>query len=131
MRRATGGARSRPSPTSSARTTCRRRSSGSKARRSAAGTSASRTEGQVRLPAGVQCLVDGRALSNDAIQKLQLMTGDRDTAFTGLYERLVESKLAPVSGRAILAAEQYVIATRFNRSQTAYAAALAQAHATV
>ncbi|TML87202.1 MAG: hypothetical protein E6G08_10860 [Actinobacteria bacterium] len=92
---------------------------------------ASRTEGQVRLPAGVQCLVDGRALSNDAIQKLQLMTGDRDTAFTGLYERLVESKLAPVSGRAILAAEQYVIATRFNRSQTAYAAALAQAHATV
>ena len=91
----------------------------------------SRTQGQVRLTAGIQCLVDGRALSNDAIQKLQLMTGDRDTAFTGLYERLVESKIAPVSGQAVLAAERYVIAARFNGSQAAYAAALAKAHANV
>jgi hypothetical protein len=93
--------------------------------------STSRNDGQVQLTAGIQCLVDGRALSNDAIQTLQLMTGDRDTAFTALYERLVESKIAPVTGQAVMAAERYVIATRFNGSQAAYAAALAKAHANV
>jgi hypothetical protein len=91
----------------------------------------SRTEGQLTLTPGVQCTIGGRALSNDAIQKLQLMTGDRDTAFSALYERLVESKVAPVSTAAVLKAEKYVIATQFKGSRSAYVAALGQAHANV
>jgi hypothetical protein len=95
------------------------------------GFDVSRTEGQFRLGTDVQCTVDGRGLSNDAIQKLQLLTGDRDTAFTALYERLVEGKVAPVSSRQVLAAERAVIATKFKGSRAAYTAALAQAHANV
>jgi hypothetical protein len=90
---------------------------------------ASRTAGQILLGASTQCTVGGRALSNDAIQKLQLLTGDRDTAFSALYERLVEGTVAPVSTQSVLAAERYVIATQFKGSRGAYLAALAQAHA--
>jgi hypothetical protein len=89
----------------------------------------SRTEGQLTLAPDIECTVGGRALSNGAIQKLQLMTGDRDTAFSALYERLVESKASPVSTAAVLKAERYVIQTQFKGSRGAYLGALGQVHA--
>lgn len=92
----------------------------------------SRTEGQLSvLTPGIQCLVGRRALSNDAIQRLQLVTGDRDTAYSALFERLVEAPLEPVPTEDVLAAERAVIAQSFGGSRAAYVAALARAHANV
>jgi hypothetical protein len=96
-----------------------------------AGFDPSRAEGQIQLGPDAQCAVAGSGLSNAAIQNLQRMTGDRDTAFTALYERLIESKIAPVSWDQVLAAESSVIANRFKGSRAAYTAALAQAQANV
>ena len=93
---------------------------------------ASRTEGQLGvLPPGVQCLVGKRVLSNAAIQNLQALTGDRDTAYSALFERLVESPAAPVPGSEVLAVERAVIRQAFRGSRTLYLAALRQAHASV
>ena len=72
-----------------------------------------------------------KVLSNDAIQRLQLVTGERDTAYSALYERLVESGRVPVPGSEVLAAERAVIAQEFEGSRGAYLAALRQAHASV
>jgi hypothetical protein len=91
--------------------------------------STSRTEGQIRIRAGLQCSVGRDSLSNDAIQRLQLVTGDRDTAYTALYSRLVEARDTPVSTKRALAAEQAVVASRFQGNRSAYVAALSAAHA--
>ena len=89
-------------------------------------------EGQLNvLPAGAQCVIGNRVLSNDAIQKLQALTGDRDTAYSALFERLVESSQAPVSTKSVLDAERAVIAQSFDGSRSEYVAALGQAHASV
>jgi len=92
----------------------------------------SRTTGQLTtLVSGEQCVMGDKFLSNDAIQRLQLVTGERDTAYSALYERLVESGRVPVPGQAVLAAERAVIAQEFNGSNSAYLTALKQAHASV
>ena len=92
----------------------------------------SRTEGQLSvLSPGTQCLVGKRALSNDAIQELQLLTGDRETAYSALFERLIESGEEPVAQRDVLAAERAVIFQSFRGSRAAYVAALSRAGATV
>jgi hypothetical protein len=96
---------------------------------------ASRTTGQLTsLTAGEQCVIGDKGekvLSNDAIQRLQLVTGERDTAYSALYERVVESGRVPVSGQSVLAAERAVIAQEFGGSRSAYLAALRKAHASV
>jgi len=93
---------------------------------------ASRTEGQLSaLTPGLQCVVGKTALSNDAIQKLQLVTGDRETAYSALFERLVESGQTTVPAADVRAAERAVIAQAFGGSRSAYVSALAQAHASV
>jgi hypothetical protein len=96
------------------------------------GFDASLTTGQLTtLTPGQQCIVGTQVLSNDAIQRLQVVTGERDTAYSALYERLVESGRVPVPGGEVLAAERAVIAQSFKGSRSAYLAALRQAHATV
>jgi hypothetical protein len=64
------------------------------------------------------------------IARLAAVTGDPEVAFTALYERLVENQRVQVSPDRILAAEQSVIAFRFDGSRSAYLAALAEKHAT-
>ncbi|HSX21268.1 MAG TPA: hypothetical protein VLE97_00675 [Gaiellaceae bacterium] len=92
----------------------------------------SRTEGQLSvLTPGTQCLIGKQSLSNDAIQELQLMTGDRETAYSALFQRLIESSQEPVSDRDVLAAERAVITQSFRGSRGAYVAALGRANATV
>lgn len=89
-------------------------------------------EGQLSvLPAGSQCLIGRRALSNAAIQQLQLLTGDRETAYSALFERLVESDQSPVPTSAVLDAERAVILQSFGGSRAAYVNALRQANASV
>jgi hypothetical protein len=93
---------------------------------------ASTTEGQLSgLGTANQCLIGTRALSNAAIAQLQQLTGDRETAYSALFERLVESPQAPVASADVLAAERAVVAQAFGGSRAAYLAALAQAHANV
>jgi hypothetical protein len=82
-------------------------------------------EGQLNLlPAGAQCLIGKRRLSNAAIAQLQLLTGDRETAYSALFERLVESDYTPVPTSAVLEAERGVILQSFGGSRAAYESAL-------
>jgi hypothetical protein len=97
-----------------------------------AGFDTSLTDGQLSaLPGGVQCLVGGRRLTNDAIARLQAVTGDRDTAYSAIFERYVETAQRPVPTKDVLAAERAVIDQSFGGSRSAYVAALRQAHASV
>ncbi|MGZ8716962.1 MAG: hypothetical protein ACXWYO_07610 [Gaiellaceae bacterium] len=97
-----------------------------------AGFDPARTTGQLSaLTPGEQCVVGKQVLLNDAIQRLQLVTGERDTAYSALYERIVESGRVPVPGSEVLAAERAVIAQEFEGGRGAYLAALRQAHASV
>ena len=92
----------------------------------------SRTEGQLSvLKAGVQCLVGKSTLTNGAIAQLQAVTGDRETAYSALFERLVESAQMPVSTADVLQAERAVILQSFGGSRAAYDLALRRLHATV
>ena len=91
----------------------------------------SKTEGQLSvLGPGVQCLVGRQTLSSAAITQLSGLTGDPETAYSALYERLVESAAFPVSTAEVLAAEKAVIRQEFRGSRALYNAALAHAHAT-
>jgi hypothetical protein len=92
----------------------------------------SKQEGQLSLiPGNVQCLVGTRRLAESDIDALQRVTGDRETAYSALFERLVESQYTLVSTKDVLAAERAVVAQQFNGSQSAYVAALRAAHASV
>ena len=96
------------------------------------GFNTSLKEGQLSLlSAGAQCLIGRRALSNAAIQQLQLLTSDRETAYSALFERLVESDQSPVPTSAVLVAERGVILQSFGGSRAAYVNALQQANASV
>jgi hypothetical protein len=89
-------------------------------------------EGQLSLLSGsTQCLIGKRPLTAGAIDQLQALTGDRETAYSAAYERIVESTYTPVPTSAVLAAERAVIEQRFNGSRAAYLAALREAHANV
>jgi hypothetical protein len=94
------------------------------------GFNASLTEGQIVLPAGAQCTVDGRAVSAASLRALTAVTGDRETAFTALFSRALESERANVSSADVLALERRIVALRFHGSTAAYLAALARLHAT-
>jgi hypothetical protein len=90
------------------------------------------TEGQLSLLSrSTQCLIGRRALTEGAIDQLQTLTGDRETAYSAAFERIVESTYTPVPTSAVLVAERAVVAQRFNGSRTAYVAALRSAHASV
>jgi len=93
---------------------------------------ASLTEGQLSVLApGVQCLVGKQVLTDAAVQQLEQVTGDPDTATSALFERLVESAVEPVLQSEVLAAERGVILQEFRGSRAIYVAALAKAHASV
>jgi len=96
------------------------------------GFDASLTDGQLSvLKPGVQCLVGKQVLTNAAIAQLQTLTGDRDTAYSALFERMVESPVEPVSTSDVLAAERAVIRQAFRGSRSLYVAALAKAGTSV
>jgi hypothetical protein len=96
------------------------------------GFDASTTEGQLSvLGPGTQCLVGKQTLSTASIDQLAQLTGDPETAYSALFERLVESAAYPVPTVDVLAAERAVIRQEFRGSRPLYLAALARAHATV
>jgi hypothetical protein len=96
------------------------------------GFDASTTEGQLSvLRPGVQCVVGKQTLASASIDQLAALTGDRETAYSALFERLVESSAQPVSTTDVLAAERAVIRQEFRGSRALYNAALGRSHATV
>ena len=96
------------------------------------GFNTSLTDGQLSvLPAGAQCLVDKQVLTTGSIAQLANVTGDPETAYSALYERLVESAAQPVATADVLAAERAVIRQAFRGSRSLYVAALRRAHASV
>src|SRR5258708_5331657 len=74
------------------------------------GFDASRTAGQISLPAWAFCMVPGYgAVGTAALTQLTSVTGDRDAALSVLFERLVEQHYASASRGAIRAAEREVV----------------------
>src|SRR5262249_54437317 len=95
------------------------------------GFDANMTEGQINLPRGIQCVVDGSPMADSAISPLAAVTKDRQVAYSALLARAVESKHASVTDADVAALERAVIAARFRGSYPAYRAALAKAGANV
>jgi len=90
---------------------------------------ASLTEGQIALPQGVQCRLDGKSMLQTDLSRLAAVTHDRDVAFTILFGRLVSTGLVGVPAGRIRQAEQAIVDGRFAGSRSAYNAALAKAGA--
>ena len=86
----------------------------------------SMTEGQISLPQGVQCSLDGRSLRQTDLSRMTAVTHDRDVALTVLYDRLVETALAKVSDDRVTQAIQAIVDGVFGGSRPAYNAALAK-----
>jgi hypothetical protein len=90
----------------------------------------SRVEGQLEaIPAGAQCLLDGRGLRQTDLSRMTAVTHDRDVAFTVLYDRLVETGLAKISDERVTQAIQAIVDGVFRGRRAAYNAALAKAGA--
>jgi hypothetical protein len=92
---------------------------------------ASRTEGQLVLPANVQCVADNRPIRRDSMASLTALTGDGQVSFTVVLGRIAAREVYDPSTAQVLAAERAVIALRFNGIRSTYLAALARAHASL
>lgn len=88
---------------------------------------ASMTEGQIILPAGVQCSVDADVISIAAFeQTIPLTGGDRAAALTALLNRVLYTRLGGTApGGDVQAAERAVIDASFGGDVGAYEADLA------
>jgi hypothetical protein len=94
-----------------------------------AGFNASRTEGQITLPAGVRCTLGSSEITKDEVARLAAVTGDRESAASALLERVVLHAAAGIDPQTVLAAERWI--DRFGGSVARYGAALADAHVTL
>lgn len=96
-----------------------------------AGFNDSRDEGQITLPAGARCGLDGKTISKASVTTLSALTGDPEVALSALFTRLVESAGHPVSATRVLDLERSIIAVRFGGSRAAYESALRAKRASV
>ncbi|MBD0330827.1 MAG: hypothetical protein ICV64_12085 [Thermoleophilia bacterium] len=88
------------------------------------GFNTSLTDGQIALPAGVECTTAGGVITTRTIERLTAATGDRERAKQALLARLVQRAAVRVPARAILAAERALVGQRFGGQRRAYLAAL-------
>jgi hypothetical protein len=98
---------------------------------SAAGTGfdPSLTEGQLALPAGVQCSFPDGTITTTQLNHLSVLTGDPTVALSALLGRIVESRQATISAAALAAVEASLIRTHFRGSRSLYVDALTKAQA--
>lgn len=89
------------------------------------------TEGQISLPAGVQCSLQIGQINQHDVDQLAAVTGDRQAAATALLERLIQEPKAQLDDNTVLAAERAIILQRFRGVRAFYLRALARAHATI
>ena len=88
------------------------------------GFDASREEGQIVLPPGVRCSVDGRVITSASLDSLAAVTGDSNVALSVLFATLVEAIGHPVGSPRVLDIERSIIDVRFRGQRAAYRAAL-------
>jgi hypothetical protein len=93
------------------------------------GFDASLEDGQLLLPAGVQCTFPDGQITVTQLNHLSALTGDPEAAASALLERLVERRRAKVSQAAIDVAERSLIRAHFRGSRVFYDAALTRAQA--
>jgi hypothetical protein len=91
---------------------------------------ASRTEGQIELPAGVRCTFGARTIAKNDVGRVAALTGDLSSAATALLQRLVLRSDQPVDPQTVLAAERAIVRDSFGASLSRYRAALAAANLT-
>jgi hypothetical protein len=85
-------------------------------------------DGQIDLPPGIQCTVGPDVIATADIDALAKLTGDRDVAYTALFERLVERRAAgEIAIADVLDAERAIILTRFRGVRRLYEEALGRA----
>ena len=95
------------------------------------GFDASRTEGELVLPAGVRCTLGPAHILKSEVGRTSALTGDLQSAATALLQRAVLRSEEPVDPQTVLAAERAIVRDRFGRSPARYRAALATARLTV
>jgi len=95
------------------------------------GFDASRTEGELALPAGVRCTFGPARILKSEVGRAAALTGDLQSAATALLQRAVLRSEEPVDPQTVLAAERAIVRDRFGRSPVRYRAALAAARLTV
>ncbi len=89
------------------------------------------TEGQIELPKGVQCALDGKSMRQTDLSRMTAVTHDRDVAYTILFGRLVETQLAAISPDRVRQAEQAIVDGIFGGNRASFNAALAEAGANI
>jgi hypothetical protein len=82
------------------------------------------------LPAGTVCLLGKVPLKATDLAAMARVTGDRDVAFSAVFEHAVLAKAKRGDPAAAAAAERAVILDRFHGARSAYLAALARAKVT-
>jgi hypothetical protein len=87
-------------------------------------------EGQLQLPPGARCTVDGKPVPAGSIGALTRVTGDPAVAFSIAYARAAEA-VRPVSAVKVAAAEKRIVRLRFGGNRSRYLAALRAAGATL
>jgi hypothetical protein len=88
------------------------------------------TEGQLRLPDGVQCKTPWANVSSADVASAARVTGDREIALSSMFAHVVLRGEVPLKREELRAAQRAVIAGRFSGSVSAYRQALARARAT-
>jgi hypothetical protein len=87
-------------------------------------------EGQLDLPSGARCVVDGRAVSAGSVSALTRVTGDPAVALSVAYARAAGA-VTPVSAVKVAAAEKRIIRLRFGGNRSKYLGALKAAGASL
>ena len=82
------------------------------------------------LPAGTICLLGKAPLKAIDLAAAARVTGDRDVAFSAVFEHAVLAGAERADPAEVTAAERGVVLDRFHGSRSAYLAALAQAKVT-
>jgi hypothetical protein len=84
------------------------------------------TDGQIILPAGVDCSFGTSVLRTSSIDQLTKLTGQRSLAVGALFSRVVQRARTRVSAAEVLQAERDLIKRRFKGKRRAYRTALAR-----
>jgi hypothetical protein len=93
------------------------------------GFNASRTEGQLILPAGTRCTLYGARITESTIRSLTPITGDPDVAFSSAFARAITTAQVRLKAKQIVDAERALVGARFGGNYARYGAALAKARA--
>jgi hypothetical protein len=93
------------------------------------GFNASRTEGQLILPAGTRCTLYRQRITESTIRSLTPITGDADVAFSVAFARAITSTQVRLKAKQIVDAERALVGARFGGSYARYGAALSKGRA--